>query len=381
MFLGKNGKMIRLSKSCLSSLEKKSVLKVLEKEYLGMGEEVYKFEKKLSSFFKRKALCVVNGTAALQLALQSIGIKRGDEVLVQSLTYLSSFQSISACGAIPVACDIKLETGTIDLDDAKKKITKKTKAIMPVHYAGNVGNLDEIYKFAKKFNIRVIEDAAHAFGSIFKNKLIGSQGDIVCFSFDGIKNITSGEGGCIVTKDTKVIKSVQDIRLLGIVDDSNKRYKNSRTLTPTVNQQGWRYHMSNIMAAIGLIQLKRFKNFSKKRKSLAEFYGEKLKENNNLQIFVNDFKNVVPHIYPIRIKKMKNRHKLIEELKKKNIQVGYHYYPNHKLKFYKQKKINLKNTDSLFPELLTLPMHPDISKKQANYIVKCFLKTLPAFLY
>ena len=139
MFLGKNGKMIRLSKSCLSSLEKKSVLKVLEKEYLGMGEEVYKFEKKLSSFFKRKALCVVNGTAALQLALQSIGIKRGDEVLVQSLTYLSSFQSISACGAIPVACDIKLETGTIDLDDAKKKITKKTKAIMPVHYAGNVG--------------------------------------------------------------------------------------------------------------------------------------------------------------------------------------------------------------------------------------------------
>ena len=90
---------------------------------------------------------------------------------------------------------------------------------MPVHYAGNVGNLDEIYKFAKKFNIRVIEDAAHAFGSIFKNKLIGSQGDIVCFSFDGIKNITSGEGGCIVTKDTKVIKSVQDIRLLGIVDD------------------------------------------------------------------------------------------------------------------------------------------------------------------
>lgn len=252
---------------------------------------------------------------------------------------------------------------------------------MPVHYAGNVGNLDEIYKFAKKFNIRVIEDAAHAFGSIFKNKLIGSQGDIVCFSFDGIKNITSGEGGCIVTKDTKVIKSVQDIRLLGIVDDSNKRYKNSRTLTPTVNQQGWRYHMSNIMAAIGLIQLKRFKNFSKKRKSLAEFYGEKLRENNNLQIFVNDFKNVVPHIYPIRIKKMKNRHKLIEELKKKNIQVGYHYYPNHKLKFYKQKKINLKNTDSLFPELLTLPMHPDISKKQANYIVKCFLKTLPAFLY
>ena len=124
--------------------------------------------KKLSLFFKRKALCVVNGTAALQLALQAIGIKRGDEVLVQSLTYLSSFQAISATGAVPVACDVKLNSGTIDLLDARKRLTKKTKAIMPVHYAGGAGDLDEIYKFAKKFKLRVIEDAAHAFGSTYK---------------------------------------------------------------------------------------------------------------------------------------------------------------------------------------------------------------------
>ena len=379
MFPGKNGKLIRLSKSCLSSLEKKSVLGVLKKEYLGMGEEVDKFEKKLSLFFKRKALCVVNGTAALQLALQAIGIKRGDEVLVQSLTYLSSFQAISATGAVPVACDVKLNSGTIDLLDARKRLTKKTKAIMPVHYAGGAGDLDEIYKFAKKFKLRVIEDAAHAFGSTYKKKLIGSQGDVVCFSFDGIKNITSGEGGCIVTKDKKVIKSIMNSRLLGIQGDTNNRYKNQRTWIPYVNQQGWRYHMSNIMAAIGLIQLKRFKILSNRRKVLAKFYFSKLKEHKKIQIFVKDYKNIVPHIYPIRIKNLKSRIKLINTLKKKKIEIGYHYFPNHRLNFYKKKNIKLKNTNKLFPELLTLPMHPDISKKEAYYIVNTLLKTLPSF--
>ncbi len=379
MFPGKNGKLIRLSKSCLSSLEEKSVLGVLKKEYLGMGEEVDKFEKKLSQFFKRKALCVVNGTAALQLALQAIGIKKGDEVLVQSLTYLSSFQAISATGAVPVACDIKLNSGTIDLLDARKRLTKKTKAIMPVHYAGGVGDLGEIYKFAKKFKLRVIEDAAHAFGSTYKKKLIGSQGDVVCFSFDGIKNITSGEGGCIVTKDKKVIKSVMNSRLLGIKGDTNNRYKNQRTWIPYVNQQGWRYHMSNIMAAIGVIQLKRFKVLSNRRKVLAKFYFSKLKELKKIQIFVKDFKNIVPHIYPIRVKNLKSRIKLINLLKKKKIEIGYHYFPNHRLNFYKKKNINLKNTNKLFPELLTLPMHPDISKKEAYYIVNTLLKTLPRF--
>jgi dTDP-4-amino-4,6-dideoxygalactose transaminase len=380
MHPGKNGKLIRLSKSCLSSLEKKYVSNVLDREFLGMGKEVNLFEKKLTLFFKRKSLCVVNGTAALQLALQAIGLKRGDEVLVQSLTYLSSYQAISAIGAKPIACDIILNSGTIDIEDARKKITKKTKAIMPVHYAGGVGDLKKVYEFAKKFNIRVVEDAAHAFGTKYKNKLIGSQGDIVCFSFDGIKNITSGEGGCVVTNDKKVIQSIKDSRLLGIQGDTKKRYKNSRTWVPVVNYQGWRYHMSNIMAAIGIVQLKRFKILSLKRKKLAKFYDKKLLDQKNILTFKQDYKNVVPHIYPIRIKKLKNRLKLIDNLKKKKIEVGYHYFPNHKLNFYKKKGINLKNTDELFPELLTLPMHPDITDKEANYIVKTFLKILPFFL-
>ena len=178
-------------------------------------------------FLKEKSICVVNGTAALQLALQSIGIKKNDEVLVQSITYLSSFQAISALGAIPIACDINLTDCTINLDDAQKKLTNKTKAIMPVHYSGDTGDLSKIYYFAKN-KLRVIEDASHAFGSYYKKKLVGSFGDITCFSFDGIKNITSGEGGCIVSNDKKVIQYVSDARLLGISNESEKRYSGQR---------------------------------------------------------------------------------------------------------------------------------------------------------
>ena len=137
--------------------------------------------------------------------------------------------------------------------------------------------------------------------------------------------------------------------------------------------------MSNIMAAIGVIQLKRFKVLSNRRKVLAKFYFSKLKELKKIQIFVKDFKNIVPHIYPIRVKNLKSRIKLINLLKKKKIEIGYHYFPNHRLNFYKKKNINLKNTNKLFPELLTLPMHPDISKKEAYYIVNTLLKTLPRF--
>ena len=148
---------------------------------------------------------------------------------------------------------------SIDLIDAEKKITSKTKAIIPVHYAGNTGNLDKVYKLAKKYKIRVIEDAAHAFGSKYKNKKIGSFGDIVCFSFDGIKNITSGEGGCVVTKDKKVLNNIKISRVLGI----KKNIKNN--LKFEVHKQGWRYHMSNIMAAIGIEQLKKFDRFAQQR--------------------------------------------------------------------------------------------------------------------
>ncbi len=381
--LGNAGKLIRLSKSSISKLEKRNVVKILSKEFLGMGQEVQLFENNLIKFFKnkkRKVVAVSSGTAALQLALQSLRLKNNDEVLVPSLTYLSSFQAISANKLKPVPCDVNEKTMTIDIDDLKRKINSKTKVIMPVHYAGGAGNLDEVYAIAKKKSLRVVEDAAHAFGTIYNKKLIGSFGDIVCFSFDGIKNITTGEGGCVVSQDKKIIQKIQDSRLLGINKDSEKRYKKARSWDFNVTDQGWRYHMSNIMAAIGNIQLKRFKFLSNKRKSLARKYDELLMNHEQIKIIKQNYSNVVPHIYPVRILGLKNRVRLIKFFKNKNIEVGFHYKPNHLLDFYKKNKVRLPNTEKIFPELLTLPLHPDLSFSDVVKIGNILKQNIKKFL-
>ena len=381
--LGNVGKLIRLSKSSISTLEKKNVVKVLSKEFLGMGQEVQLFENNLIKFFKnkkRKVVAVSSGTAALQLALQSLNLKNNSEVLVPSLTYLSSFQAISANRLRPVPCDVNEKTMTLDINDLKRKINSKTKVIMPVHYAGGAGNLNEIYAIAKKKSLRVVEDAAHAFGTIYNKKLIGSFGDIVCFSFDGIKNITTGEGGCVISQDKKIIQKIQDLRLLGVHRDSEKRYSKSRSWDFNVTDQGWRYHMSNIMAAIGNIQLKRFKFLSNKRKSLAKKYDKLLINHEKIRVIKHNYSHVVPHIYPVRILGLKDRIGLIKLFKKQNIEVGFHYKPNHLLDFYKNYKVHLPNTEKIFPELLTLPLHPDLRLNDVVKISNILTKNIKKFL-
>ena len=356
---------IRLSKSVIGSEEINAVSIVLKNEFLGMGKEVLEFEKNLSSYLKSPVVCVNTGTSALQLALQACDIGYGDEVLVQSLTYLASFQAISSTGAKPVACEVNSSNLTIDLNDAKKRLSKKTKAIMPVHYSGNPGNLDAIYSFAKQHNLRVIEDAAHAFGSIYNNKLIGSFGDIICFSFDGIKNITSGEGGCVVSNDLLIIDKVKDLRLLGVSKDSDKRYQNKRTWDFNVSEQGWRFHMSNIMAAIGIEQLKKFDSFKIKRKSIAKLYQETLSKVKGIELLPINYENITPHIFPVKVKNGK-RDLLKKHLESHSIQTGLHYKPNHLHDFYSSCKLPV--TESLFTELLTLPLHPDLSEKDVMFI-------------
>jgi dTDP-4-amino-4,6-dideoxygalactose transaminase len=368
-------KIIRLSKSSIGDEEIRAVVSVLKEEFLGMGSYVNNFEDELSNYFQSPALCVVNGTSALQLALQACGIGADDEVLVQSLTYVASFQAISATGAVPVACDVSKETITIDLVDAESKITEKTKAIMPVHYSGGVGDLKSIYDFAKKHNLRVIEDAAHALGSTYNGKKIGSFGDVICFSFDGIKNITSGEGGCIVSKDKLVIEKIKDLRLLGVIKDSDKRAKGERSWEFDVKEQGWRYHMSNIMAAIGSVQLKRFPEFIAKRRSLAKNYELLLTVQDEIITLKNNYDDVVPHIFPIILPKNINRNLLRDNLNELNIQTGLHYFPNHKLSFYR-KNIILKNTNELCERIITLPLHIDVSFLDQEYVISQLIKLI-----
>ncbi len=376
-FKSSEPKLIKLSKSVLSREEKRAVIKVLKEGYLGMGKYVQKFENDLNSIFNRPVSCVVNGTAALHLALQACGIGEGDEVLVQSITYLASFQAITATGATPIPCDIDLSTLTIDLEDAKSKITDKTKAIMPVHYAGDLGDYEGIYDLASIHKLRVVEDAAHSFGGKKNGEYIGSFGDIVCFSFDGIKNITSGEGGCVTTNDLKVINKINDARLLGVHKDTEKRFSGQRSWEFDVLEKGWRYHMSDIMASIGSCQLKKLEEFSKARQKLATYYDNKLRKFDELSIFERDYKSVVPHIYPIKLCNKINREELKLFLEKRGVQTGIHYKPNHQLTIYNEiLKSPLNKTDSIFDKIISLPLHPELNENTLDYIINCIKEFL-----
>lgn len=362
---------IRLSKSIVGDLEKEALSRVIDDGYLGMGAYVQALELKLRDYLvAANVVCVNSGTAALHLALESLDLRQQDEVLVQSLTYLSSFQAISAAGLKPVACEIIPETGTIDLKDAQKKISCRTKVIMPVHYASRVGDLEAVYAFAAKHHLRVVEDAAHALGTVYKGKKIGSFGDIICFSFDGIKNITSGEGGAVVTSDTKVAQFVMDARLLGVKKDTEKRYSGQRSWEFDVIHQGYRYHMSNLFAAIGMVQLERLeKEFKPARQMLAKRYHESLKEESGIKLFPNDYDEIIPHIFPIRVLNGR-RDQLRQFLLNNEIESGIHYYPNHLLSFYGKKTGSLPLTEGIFSELLSLPLHPGLKEGEQGKVIK-----------
>ncbi|MCK5608102.1 DegT/DnrJ/EryC1/StrS family aminotransferase [Candidatus Pacearchaeota archaeon] len=367
---------IRLSKSVLGEAEKQAVMGVLNREYLGMGGEVQEFENLLSQFFNRPTICVNTGTAALHLALQALGLGHGDEVLVQSLTYIASFQAISATGAKPVPCEVNPETITLDVTDAQKRLTNRTKVIMPVHYAGGMGNLDEIYEFAKDNRLRVVEDACHAFGGDYKGKNVGSFGDIACFSFDGIKNITAGEGGAIVTDDKAVLQKVRNARLLGVEKDTEKRFIGELSWDFDVRYQGWRYHMSNIMAAIGKEQFKRLSEFASRRRQLAKRYRNNLKSVNSIELINQDLDSIVPHIFVIKLK-LGNREKIRKGLLERSIETGAHYQPNHFLSMYNHDgNISLPVTEKIFPKLLSLPLHPDLKGSDVDYICEQLVDVL-----
>ena len=360
--------MIRLSKSSIGELEKQAVLNVLEKEYLGMGEEVRLFEEKIKNFLQTsmEVVCVNTGTSALHLALSGLGIQKNDEVLVPSLTYLASYQAISATGAKPISCEVNPNTFFIDVNDARNKITKNTKVIMPVHYASNSAGMDKCYDLANEFNLRVVEDAAQAFGCKRDGKLVGTKGDIICFSFDGIKNITSGEGGSVLSNDEEFIDRIKDCRLLGVEKDTEKRYMNKRSWNFDVKKQGFRYHMSNIMAAIGIVQLDRINDFRLKRQNIAKKYLKNLEHLKQIEFLDFDFNQILPHLFVIKAQK---RDELREYLLSKNIECGLHYKPNHLHTKYKST-YNLPVTEMLYEKIITLPCHNDLKNSEQKFVIE-----------
>lgn len=366
--------MIRLSKSVVGKAESEAVAHVIEDiGYLGMGSIVGEFEHQLEQYIggNRRAICVNSGTAALHLALQAV-TKPGDEVLVPSFTFVATYQAITAAGCKPVSCDISPDTLTLDLKDAERRITPRTTAMVPVYYASNCCLATDYQDFARDHGLRLVEDAAHSFGCTNHGQKIGAFGDVVCFSFDGIKNITTGEGGAIFTADEEVIQKVSDARLLGVQKDSEKRYSGQRSWQFDVVEQGYRYHMSNIFAAIGQVQLSRFeKEFSTRRRHIALLYTKLLKDIPHVKLTQMDYeRDIVPHIFALQV--LDGKRQLLEQkLKEHDIQYGIQYAPNHHLTLF-HEDVELPVTDEVYSRIISLPMHPELSDDDIRLICKLF---------
>ena len=358
---------IRVSQSYLDNNEIINVEKTIKSNFLGLGKEVSIFEDRLIKFIGNKnknIVCVNSGTSALQIAIESLKLPIGSEIILPSLTFFASCQAIIAAKMQPVICDIDLNNAVIDPKDLEKKITKKTKAIMPVHYASSFGELDIIYKIAKKYNLRVIEDAAHSFGSLYKGKRVGYYGDIICFSFDGIKNITSGEGGAVVTSNKILYKNLRILRNLGIsVNKKNNKIDVDSKLV------GGRFHMNNIHAAIGIEQLKKINDIAKKRKYIASLYQNQLSSIKQIKFLNINYskEKIIPHIVPILILNHK-RNNLQKFLVKNNIETRTNYYPLNKLSLFKKNRFKCPNAEKFSQQVLTLPIHPDLNDSELKFI-------------
>ncbi|MBT3922664.1 MAG: DegT/DnrJ/EryC1/StrS aminotransferase family protein [Nitrospina sp.] len=364
--------MIKVSQGCLGEEEVKEVLSAFEYGYFGLAAKVDEFEQDLGSYLGATfAVATNSGTNAMHLALDSLGIGKGDEVIVPSLTFVASFQAISATGARPVACDVLPDTLLIDVEDARKRISKNTKAIMPVHYVGSPCDMEALLELKELHGIRIVEDAAHAFGSTFKGKKIGSFGDITCFSFDSLKNITCGEGGLIICNEKELYELCRKKRNLGL-DRKNQTTTSwkERSWSYDVVTQGFRYHMSNINAAIGLAQLRKADEFIFRRREICKKYDDAFQVEPGIKLLRVDYATVAPHIYVIRVRN-NLRDPLKQYLQEQNIETGISYIPNHLHTFYRENGLSLPETEKAYKEILTLPLHCKLSDSNVDRVIAC----------
>ena len=362
--------LIRLSRASVGQEEKDAVGRVLDLGYLGMGAEVQALETELQAALgtPHEVICVSTGTAALHLAVSCLGLGPGDEVLVPTITYVASFQAVTATGATPIACEVTADRIFIDLEDAERRVTANTKAIMPVHYASDSSDMAAVYAFAERHGLRVIEDAAQSFGCERDGIAVGATGDILCFSFDGIKNITCGEGGAVVTGDPALAQRLRDARLLGVERDTEKRYSGQRSWDFDVSEQGFRYHMSNLMAAVGRAQLAKLPRFAERRRALARRYRQAFAGSNSVRLLDFDFEAIVPHIFVVRVN-AGNRDALADHLRAHGIECGIHYKPNHLLTRFADGEAR-PVAEAAYAELITLPLHVELAEAEQDRVIE-----------
>ncbi len=354
------------------------VVDTMKSGWLTTGPKTKKFEDDFKKYIGSKHAVAVNScTAALHLALVAIGVKEGDEVIIPSMTFTATAEVVTYMNAKPVFIDCDPETLLIDPKEIEKKITKRTKVIIPVHYGGQACDIDAILKIAKRYKLKVIWDAAHALPTFYKGKNIGQFADIVCFSFYVTKTITTGEGGMAVTNNKKYTDKMRIAALHGLSRDAWNRYKKGGSWYYEVVMPGFKYNLTDIASSIGIHQLKRADTFLNQRSSIASEYTKSFRDIPEIKsLTVMPYGKHAWHLYVIKINTGRlriNRNQFIDKMREKNIGTSVHFIPLH-LQPYWKKTYNLKAMDfpngtKVYNQIISLPIYPKMTENDVKKVI------------
>jgi dTDP-4-amino-4,6-dideoxygalactose transaminase len=354
------------------------VEKVLRSGWLTMGPKVQEFEQLFSQYIGVKNAVAINScTAGLHLSLVAAQIGQGDEVIVPTYTFASTANTVVWTGAKPVLVDIEKGGFNISIEAIKKAITDKTKAIIPVHYGGMPCDMTQILEIVKQFNLKIIEDSAHTIGVKYKDKNIGTIGDATAFSFYATKNLTTGEGGMVTTEDKEIADKIRTLRLHGMTKDAWKRYDQKGSWYYEISLPGFKCNMTDIQAAMGIVQLGKLDKLNKKRRDLAQYLSSKL---NKIEGIIlpkeKSDRGHCWHLYPIRIDLEKftiTRDQFINALNHENIGTSVHFIPLHRHPFYNikysLKSFEFPNAEEIYHQEISLPLYPLMTTSDADDVV------------
>ena len=375
-------------KPFISDDEVDEIVDTVRSGWLSMGPKTIKFEEAFNSYIGcKKSIAVSSWTAAGHLTLEAYGIRPGDEVIVPTMTFPATAEIVCYFGAKPVIVDVEEDTLNISLKEIEKAITSRTKAVIPVHYAGQPCDMDEIHEIAKNNNLKVIEDAAHSLPATYKGKKVGTISDVTCFSFYATKTLSTGEGGMICTNDEEIAERCTIMRMHGINRDAWKRYTESSSWYYEVVAPGFKYNFTDLQASLGLPQLKKVDQMWQSRKNIAAKYTQALKDNELLTLHgVKENRDSSWHLFPIRLKleflKI-NRAQLIDEMRKLNVGAGVHFMPIHQHIYYNQTfKLDNKNypiASSVFPKLVSLPIYPGMQDEHVDRVINVLVDLLEKY--
>jgi perosamine synthetase len=348
--------------------------KIFDSGWIGLGPKTAEFEQRFAEYVGVKyAVGVNSATAALHLANAVLGIGPGDEIIVPSMTFVSTALAPLYCGATPIFADIEEDTLCVEPADVEKKITARTKAIIPVHYGGHACRMDEIMEIAKTHNLYVIEDAAHSCGGRYKGRMLGSIGVMGCFSFHAVKNLPTGDGGMITTNDERIYHELKKLRWVGIDKDTwDRSGKKGYSWQYSIDKLGFKCHMNDITAVIGLAQLKVLDDHNQIRRKYARKYDGVFKSIDWIETPVEkNYTYSARHNY---IVKVPMRDELNEYLCAKGISTGVHYEPIHHFKVFGNVQTDLPVTERIWMSLLTLPLYPDMTDGEFDKVTTEVIK-------